>query len=119
MASGDLILVRELRIDAIIGIEPHERTSRQPVVIALDLACDAAAAAATEDIGSALDYDRLTQRVRAFVAASEYQLIETLAERIAALIIQEFGVSWLRLEVMKPQALPGSTNVGVRIERGV
>jgi len=115
--ARDLILVRDLTIEAIIGIEPHERTTRQPVIIALDLATDVRAAAMTEDIASALNYDVLTQRVRAFVESSDCQLIETLAERIAAMIIEEFGVAWLRLQLMKPEALPGSTRVGVVIER--
>jgi len=115
--ARDLILVRDLTIEAIIGIEPHERTTRQPVIIALDLAADVRAAALTEDIASALNYDALTQRVRAFVESSDCRLIETLAERIAALVVHEFGVAWLRLELMKPDALPGSTRVGVVIER--
>lgn len=113
----DLILIRDLRIDTIIGIEPEERVRRQPVVLHLDLAADVGRAAATENIDDALNYDALSQRLRAFVEASDFQLIETLSERIAALVIEEFGVPWLRLELRKPEALPGSTDVGVVIER--
>jgi len=113
----DLILVRDLAIDAIIGIEPHERITPQPVILALDIAADVRAAALTERIDAALNYDALTRRIRAFVDASDCQLIETLAERIASLVIHEFGVAWLRVELMKPDALAGSTRVGVVIER--
>lgn len=115
--ARDLILIRDLRIDAIIGIEPEERVQRQPVVLQLDLETDVPRAARSEDIADALNYDALSQRLRAFVEASDFQLIETLAERIAALVIDEFAVPWLRLELRKPHALPGTTDVGVVIER--
>ena len=118
LASQDLILIRDLRIETIIGIEPEERLRRQPVILHLDLATDVRRAAASERIEEALNYDALSQRLRAFVEASEFQLIETLAERITALVIEEFEVPWVRLELRKPEALPGTTDVGVLIERG-
>lgn len=114
----DRILVRDLHLETVIGIEPAERLRRQPVVLHLDLGADVRAAADSDSIDDALNYDALTQRVRAFVEASEFQLIETLAERVAALIVDEFKVPWLRLELRKPQALSGSTDVGLIIERG-
>ncbi len=116
--APDLILIRDFQIDAVIGIEPHERLRRQPLVLHLDLQSDVKRAAASDHIDDALNYDALSQRLRHYVEASEFHLIETLAERVAALIIDEFAVPWLRLELRKPHALPGSTDVGLVIERG-
>ena len=115
----DIIFIRDLRVDAIIGIYEHERTTRQPVSLDLELATDIRVAARSELIEDALDYHALTLAVEAFVANSEYQLVETLAEAIAKLIQQDFGVSWLKLTLHKPQALNQAADVGVIIERGV
>ena len=114
----DRIFITDLRVDAVIGILPHERLAPQPLVLDLELAADVITPARSGDIADALDYKALSDGVRAFVAASEERLIETLAERICAFVRQEFGVPWLRLVLHKPEALDGPTDVGVIVERG-
>ena len=114
----DTIFIRDLRLQAIIGIHPHERTTPQTVRIDLDLAADTARAVATEQIADALDYQRLTEAVEALVVASRCQLIETLAEQIASMIRRDFDVPWLRLTLHKPDALKTCGDVGLVIERG-
>lgn len=114
----DLVFVRDLRIDAVIGVFEWERHIRQTLVFDLEMATDAARAAASDDIVDALDYKALTDRLRTFVEASEFRLVETLAERCAALLRDEFGVRWLRLTINKRGAIGTGTDVGVVIERG-
>ena len=114
----DRIFITDLQVDAVIGILPHERLAPQPLVLDLELAADVRTPAASGDIADALDYKALSDGVRAFVAASEERLLETLAERVCAFVRQEFGVAWLRLVLHKPEALDGPTDVGVIVERG-
>ncbi len=113
-----IIFIRDLRVQAIIGIHEHERLKAQTISIDLDMMSDTTRAAATENIRDALDYQRLSVSVEAFVAASSFQLIETLAERVAELVLRDFGVPWLRLTLHKPDALDSCGDVGVVIERG-
>ena len=113
----DTVFVRDLRIDTIIGIYEHERVEKQTVVLDFDMSFDIAKAAVTENIAYALNYKILTDTIRAFVESSEFLLIETLAERVAAMIIDDFGVANVKLTLHKPNALSGTTDVGVVIER--
>lgn len=114
----DRIFLRDLRIETIIGIYDWERETPQTVSIDLELATDVARAAASDDIADALDYKAIAKRLIAFVGASRFQLVETLAERIAAILREEFGVSWVRVTVNKGGAIRGASAVGVEIERG-
>lgn len=113
----DTVFVRDLRIETIIGIYDHERTAKQTIVLDFDMCFDIAKAAASEDIDDALNYKTLTDTLRDFVEGSEFLLIETLAERIASIIIDDFGVEKVKLTLHKPNALSGTTDVGVIIER--
>ena len=113
----DTVFVRDLTIETIIGIYDHERTAKQTIVLDFDMSFDIDKAAASEDIDDALNYKTLTDTLREFVEGSEFLLIETLAERIASIIINDFGVVKVKLTLHKPNALPGSTDVGVIIER--
>ncbi|HEY5719686.1 MAG TPA: dihydroneopterin aldolase [Gammaproteobacteria bacterium] len=113
----DTIFLRELRVETIIGIFDWERENKQTVSIDLELAADVARAAASDRIEDALDYKRVAKRISAFVAESEFQLVETLAERIAGILLDEFAVAWARVTVNKPGAIRGARDVGVRIER--
>lgn len=113
----DIVFIKDLRIETIIGIYEQERVNRQLVVIDLEMASDVGKAAATENIDDALDYHALSLRLQEFVGASSFQLVETLAEAIAALVLEEFSVGWLKLTLHKPDALEGSTDVGICIER--
>lgn len=114
----DTVYIRGLRVEAIIGVFDWERTIRQPLVLHLDLASDNRAAAATDGIAEAVDYDAISKRVLAYVRDSRFQLIETLAERVAALVREEFDIPWLRLTISKPGAVAEADDVGVIIERG-
>ena len=114
----DIVYIRELEIDAIIGIYDWERETKQTVSIDLEMGCDNTKAAASEDIADALDYKSVAKRLISFIEGSEFLLVETLAERIAAIVLNEFSVSWLRLRLGKPGAVTGSKDVGVIIERG-
>jgi len=114
----DIIFLRDLRIDTVVGIWDWERRIRQTVSIDLEMAADIARAAATDSIDDTLNYKRVAKRLIAYVEASEFQLVETMAERIAEIILGEFEVPWVRVTVNKPGAIRGSRDVGVRIERG-
>ena len=114
----DIIFLSELKVDTIIGIWEWERRIRQTVVIDLEMSADIARAAATDDVVDTLNYKSVAKRIQDFVAESSFQLVETLAERIAAVIREEFDVSWVRVRVNKPGAIRGSKAVGVLIKRG-
>ena len=113
----DLVFVHGLRVDALIGVHAWERELRQVLLIDLDLAADVRAAAARDALSDALNYQVLAERVREFVSASSYQLVESLVEALASLLIEEFAIPWLRLRITKPGAVPGADAVGVVIER--
>jgi len=114
----DIVFINDLRIETVIGIYDWEREIRQIVSIDLEMAADNRVPAATERIDDALDYKAVAKRLITFVEASEFQLVETLAERIAEIVLGEFNVPWLRLKLSKPGAVTGSKAVGVIIERG-
>ncbi len=114
----DIIYLRELRVETVIGIYEWERRIRQPVIIDLEMAADIRGAAATDNIEDTLNYKAVAKRLITFVENSEFQLVETLAERLAEIVMSEFGVPWLRLEVNKKGAVRGARDVGVIIERG-
>ena len=114
----DTIFLRDLRIRTIVGIWEWERRLPQVVSIDLDMATDIRRAAGSDHISDTLDYKAVTRRIKAFVADSRFNLIETMAEQIAGIIMVEFGVPWVRVAVHKPWAIRGSRDVGVAIERG-
>lgn len=114
----DIVYINELRIETVIGIYDWEREIRQIVSIDLEMAADNRKAAASESIDDALNYKAVAKRLIQFVEQSQFQLVETLAERIAEIVLDEFDVDWLRLKLGKPGAVTGSTEVGVIIERG-
>ncbi len=113
-----IVFLRDLRVETIIGIFDWERTTRQVVNIDLEMAADIARAAATDSIDDALDYKSISKRLIDFVSTSSYQLVETLAEEIAGILRNEFGVAWVRVTLSKPGAIRGARDVGVVIERG-
>jgi len=114
----DTVFITDLRIETIIGIYGWERKVRQTISIDLEMGADIRAAAATDAIADTLDYKAVAKRLISFVGESRFQLVETLAERIAGIVLDEFKVPWLRLTVHKPGAVRGSRDVGVVIERG-
>lgn len=114
----DIVYIRDLRIETIIGIFAWEREVLQTVSLDLEMATDIRTAAASDDIKDALDYKAISKRLIRFVSESDFQLIEALAEAVAGIVRDEFGVSWLRLRISKPGALRGAQDVGLVIERG-
>ena len=114
----DIVYIRDLRIDTIIGIFDWEREVRQTVSLDLEMAADIRQAAKTDDIEFALNYKAVAKRLIAHVEASECLLVERLAEEVATIVLNEFSVSWLRLRLSKPGALRGARDVGLVIERG-
>ena len=113
----DIVFVRDLRIETVIGIYDWERGIKQTVILDLEMASDVRKAAATDRIEDALNYKAVAKRMNQFVGESRFQLVETLAERCAEIILNEFNVAWVRLSVNKIGAVTGARDVGVLIER--
>ncbi|MDY6891743.1 MAG: dihydroneopterin aldolase [Pseudomonadota bacterium] len=114
----DIVYIRELQVETVIGIYDWERQVRQTVSLDLEMATDIRAAAASEEIDSTLNYKTVAKRLIAFIGQSEFLLVETMAEEVARIVLEEFNVPWLRLRLSKPGAVRGARDVGVLIERG-
>ena len=115
--SMDRVFIENLTIETVIGIFDWEREIKQSVSLDLEMAFDIRKAATTDSIDDTLDYKAVAKRLIHFVETSEYQLVETLAEKCAAIVLDEFPVSHLKLKLSKPGAVRGSSAVGVIIER--
>ena len=114
----DIVYINGLEVETVIGIYDWEREIRQTVRVDLEMATDIRQAAASEDIENTLDYKSVSDRLISFIGESEFLLVETMAEEIAQIVLNEFNVPWLRLQLGKPGAVPSATDVGVIIERG-
>ena len=114
----DRVFIEDLNVQTVIGIYGWEREIKQVVSLDLEMEFDITRAAETDSIGDTLDYKAVSKRLIRFIEESEFQLVEALAERCAAIILDEFPVNWLRLKLGKPGAVSGSSAVGVIIERG-
>ena len=115
--AGDRIFLRGLQVECIIGFIEWERRIKQTVVIDIELPVDCSRAAETDEVDHTVDYKRVAKRIIAFVEASEFKLVETLAHKTAMLVIEEFQIAWFRISINKPGAIRGSRDVGVTIER--
>ena len=114
----DRVFIQDLEIETVVGIYDWEREIRQKVVLNIEMSADIARAALSDSIDDTLDYKAVSKRMIGFVGASTFHLVETLAERCAGIILDEFGVDWVKMRVDKPGAVTGSKSVGVMIERG-
>jgi dihydroneopterin aldolase len=114
---ADTIFLHDLRVETVVGIWEWERRIRQTVSIDLEMASDISRSASTDNIDDALNYKAVAKRVQQFVGDSSFHLVETMAERIAALILDEFAVPWVEVRVNKPGAIRGARDVGVMIRR--
>ncbi len=114
----DIIYLSDLRIDTIIGIYDWERRVKQTIILDIEMGTDIRAAASSDNIEDTLNYKNVAKRLFAYIGESEFELVETLAEKVADLILTEFKVPWLRLKVNKQGAVRGVRDVGVIIERG-
>ena len=115
----DTVFIRDLSMDAVIGVFGWERQVHQKITINLEMATDISKAADTDDLEYTLDYKAISQRIRTLVDENQPKLVETLIELIASKIMTEFNIPWLCISIAKPGAVRGSAAVGVTIERGV
>jgi dihydroneopterin aldolase len=115
--APDRIFLRGLAIECLIGFIDWERRVKQTVVIDLEMAVDCRRVAIRDDVADTLNYKTVAKRLISFVQESSFNLVETLVERIAWVVLDEFGVAWVRVTVSKPGAIRGSRDVGVTIER--
>jgi 7,8-dihydroneopterin aldolase/epimerase/oxygenase len=113
----DKIFLTALNVECIVGIWEWERRVKQTVIIDVELAADIRRAAASDSIEDTIDYKRVAKRLLAFVGESQFQLVETLTEQIARVIVTEFGVSWVKVRLNKRGAIRGARDVGIEIER--
>jgi 7,8-dihydroneopterin aldolase/epimerase/oxygenase len=113
----DKIFLSALNVECIVGIWEWERRVKQRVVIDLEMATDIRKAAASDHIDDTIDYKKVSKRILAFVGESQYQLVETLTENIAKVIITEFGVPWVKVRLNKQGAIRFARDVGIQIER--
>jgi 7,8-dihydroneopterin aldolase/epimerase/oxygenase len=115
--TTDRIFLRELAVECVIGFLDWERLVKQTVYLDIEVPVDCRRAALSDDVAHTLDYKRLSKVVLAFVGASEFKLVETLADRTAKLILTEFDIPWVKLTINKRGAIRASRDVGVCIER--
>jgi len=114
----DKIFIHALKTETIVGIFDWERQVKQTVVLDIEFSGDIRKAALTDSIDHTLNYKRVAKRVLAFVEESRFHLVETLAEHVAMLILEEFAVAWVGISLSKPGAIRNSRDVGVQLERG-
>lgn len=114
----DIIYLHDLRIETVIGVYDWERRIRQTVILDLEMGADVRKAASTDRLEDTLNYKAVAKRLVEFVGGSEFFLVETLAERCAAIILEEFSVPWVKLRLNKQGAVRGARDVGIIIERG-
>lgn len=115
---SDIVFIRALRLATVIGVYAWEREVHQELLLDLEMAWDIAPAGASDDVTDALDYSAVATRLRAFASDNSFALLEKMASELAALIMAEFSVPWLRLRLCKPGAVTEADDVGVLIERG-
>ena len=113
----DKIFLGSLTVECIVGIWEWERRVKQTVIIDLEMATDIRRAAASDNIEDTIDYKRVAKRLLAYVGDSQFNLVETLAENIARVVVTEFGVAWVKVRLNKQGAIRGARDVGIEIER--
>lgn len=113
----DTIFIHALKTETIVGIFDWERQVKQTVVIDLELSADIRKAALSDSIDDTLNYKGVAKRILAFIEASQFHLVEALAEHVAMLVLEEFHVQWVKVSLSKPGAIRSSKDVGVKLER--
>jgi dihydroneopterin aldolase len=113
----DAILIRDLRVEALIGIHKRERHVVQTLSIDLDIGIPGTAVFSSDKVADTIDYEQVTLRIKALAASGHFRLVETFAERIATLLIGDFGAPWVKVSAAKIGILPNAKFVGVSIER--
>jgi dihydroneopterin aldolase len=113
----DAILIRDLRVDSLIGIHKRERHVAQTVSIDLDIGLPGVAVFKSDKVADTIDYEQVALGIKALAASQHFRLVETLAERVARLLLEEFGAPWVKVSVAKIGILGNAKFVGVTIER--
>ena len=113
----DVVFIEGLQVETVIGIYDWEKQVKQTVSLDLEMAFDNTVPAARDAIEDTLDYKRVSKRLLQFIGDSQFQLVETLTERIAEIVVREFDVTWVRVRLNKQGAIRGARDVGIQIER--
>jgi len=113
----DAIILRDLRVEALIGIHKRERHVTQTVSIDLDIGLPGTVVFKSDKVADTIDYEQVALKIKALVAGGHFRLVETLAERIARLLLEDFGAPWAKISVAKIGILANAKFVGVTIER--
>ena len=113
----DKVIVEQLRLETIIGLFPWEREVRQRLFVDLEIGADIKRAALTDELDNTINYAEVCDRVAALADDGKFKLIETFAEKIAALVLEDFSASWIKVKVSKVDAMPQVKSVGIVIER--
>lgn len=114
----DKVFIRDLRIEAVIGVFDWEKAVKQPLIFDLDMAWNIKRAAETDNLDYALNYQAVAEFVEAFLHSQQFELLEAMLDKLAAALMSEFGIPWLRICVEKPAVVPQARVVGISIERG-
>jgi len=114
---NDIVSIRDLRVSTVIGVYDWEREVEQALTFAVEMPTDVSKAASKDDIKDALDYSAVAHTVKCVVIEGKFQLIETAAERVAQTLIADYGLSWVRVQVVKPITSEGYT-AAITVERG-
>jgi len=114
----DIVFINQLEVITTIGVYDWEKSLQQKLYFDLEMAFDNKPAAISDDINLALNYFSVSEKVSQFVQHHQFELIETMAESVASLIMKEFSVPWIKVTLHKPGALPKAQSLGVQIERG-
>jgi dihydroneopterin aldolase len=113
----DAIVIRDLRVETLIGIHRRERHVLQTVSIDLEIGVPGAAVFSSDRVADTIDYEQVALRIKALASSQHFRLVETFADRIAALLMEDFGAPWIRVSAAKVGILPNAKFVGVTIER--
>src|SRR5216110_2518105 len=111
----DAIVIRDLRVEALIGIHRRERHVKQTLSIDLEIGLPGTEVFASDKVGDTIDYEQVALRIRELAAAQHYRLVETFADRIAGILVEEFAALWVRVSVAKIGILPNAKFVGITI----
>jgi 7,8-dihydroneopterin aldolase/epimerase/oxygenase len=113
----DAIVIRDLRVETLIGIHRRERHVLQTVSIDLEIGVPGSAVFASDKVGDTIDYEQVALRIKALASSQHFRLVETFADRIAALLMEDFGAPWVKVSAAKVGILPNAKFVGVTLER--
>ena len=119
LMAKDIIFIEGLEIETIIGVYEHERDIKQKVVLAIEMTLPDSDASSSDDLRQTVDYDAVSKLVTSYVIDTQYQLIESLAEQVASLVLGAFATDSLKLKLSKPGAVKNAKSVGLIILRSV